>query len=104
MLQEHQVPFFNALAFREILTNSGQVTHVLVAHDNGAGPQRQAVLADVGAANTGNLYFQQGSVGGNLRNFHLPELHCRSRHFQGCQHCFRHCVLLQPGISPTVVE
>ena len=58
VLQEHQISLLNSLARHELLTRTGDVAHVFVAHDDGASPQREAVLTDVGAADTGDFHLQ----------------------------------------------
>ena len=56
---------------REQAAHAGEVADVLVPHDERPAAQRQLVLADVGAADAGDLHFHQRRVGGHVRKVQL---------------------------------
>src|SRR5437867_1823760 len=51
MLEKDEITFLEPFASRELAAHARQVAHVFVTHDQRAAAQRQAILADVGAAN-----------------------------------------------------
>src|SRR5271169_6649690 len=66
VLDEHEIAFLEALAPREFPARLGDVTDILVAHDDGALRRRRLVELDVGPANPGDLHLEQGAILGNL--------------------------------------
>ena len=71
VLQKDEIPFLHALMSREGLADAGEIAYVLVPHDQRGAAQRQAVLADIGAADARHLDPQQRRVGRHGRKVQL---------------------------------
>src|SRR5882762_5788159 len=75
VLDEHQVPFLEALAPGELATRLGDVANVLVTHNHGSVLRRWCcVQLNISPANAGDLHLHQGAVLQDLRHWEFADL------------------------------
>src|SRR5258705_7546068 len=85
VLEEDEVAVLEPFQPLEVAADLRKGADVLVAHDERRAAKRQLVLADVGAADTGNFYLEEGGVRGDVGEVDFAQLGRRWTALEGSQ-------------------
>jgi hypothetical protein len=83
VLEENEIALFESLEPLEVASHLREVADVLVPHDERRSAERQLVLAHVGAANAGDLHFQQRGIRRDVREREFAQFRRRRADLQG---------------------
>src|SRR5688572_2857423 len=97
MLEKHLVAFLESLVLRKQAAHLRKGADVLVTHDQRTAAQWQLVLADVGAADAGHLYFHERRVPRNVRQIEFAQLRRCWSNLQRGQQFLRHVETSRSG-------